>query len=190
MQAELGTEVSHEDIKNYLWKTLKGGQVVPGYVSKETKCFMSKTDTQNDLRYGHGVLRNPDPRFIALQEFCESRPELMSSPTIQLVKKTYEVAPDVLKEHGKASILYTSLFNVISDMDTQLDQEPIPQRRCHVWLCAVPLRIDRIQVLHSHFRCIESFGSSDSTRLGSSTRSSHRETKVYAWFIFSPRITN
>lgn len=37
--------------------------------------------------YGHGVLRNPDPRFIALQEFCESRPELKSSSIIELVNK-------------------------------------------------------------------------------------------------------
>jgi len=38
---------------------------------------------------------------MALQEFCDSRPDLGNSPIIQLVKKTYEVAPDVLKEHGK-----------------------------------------------------------------------------------------
>jgi hypothetical protein len=38
-------------------------------------------------RYGHGVLRNPDPRFMALQEFCDARPELNSSPIIRMVKK-------------------------------------------------------------------------------------------------------
>lgn len=38
-------------------------------------------------RYGHGVLRNPDPRFMALQEFCETRPELLADPIVQLVKK-------------------------------------------------------------------------------------------------------
>jgi citrate synthase len=54
-----------------------------------------------DRRYGHGVLRSPDPRFIALQEFCDKRPDLLASPTIQLVKQTYEVAPGVLTEHGK-----------------------------------------------------------------------------------------
>ena len=54
-----------------------------------------------DHRYGHGVLRSPDPRFIALQEFCDRRPDLLASPTIQLVKQTYEVAPGVLTEHGK-----------------------------------------------------------------------------------------
>ena len=33
------------------------------------------------------MLRNPDPRFIALQEFCDSRAELKSSPIIELVNK-------------------------------------------------------------------------------------------------------
>lgn len=32
MQKEIGNEVTHDQIKEYLWKTLKGGQVVPGYV--------------------------------------------------------------------------------------------------------------------------------------------------------------
>ncbi|KAJ6502617.1 citrate synthase-like protein [Mycena sanguinolenta] len=89
MQAEIGNDVSHEQIKEYLWKTLKGGQVVPGY--------------------GHGVLRNPDPRFIALQEFCDARPELEESPIVRLVKKTYEVAPGVLKEHGKTKNPYPNV---------------------------------------------------------------------------------
>jgi citrate synthase len=52
-------------------------------------------------RYGHGVLRSPDPRFTALLQFCDERPGLLTDPAVQLVKKTYEVAPDVLKEHGK-----------------------------------------------------------------------------------------
>jgi citrate synthase len=85
MQKELGNNITHDKIKEYLWKTLNNGQVVPGY--------------------GHGVLRNPDPRFIALQEFCQTRPELKESPIIQLVNKTFEVAPDVLKEHGKVCVM-------------------------------------------------------------------------------------
>ena len=30
MQKEIGNDITHEKIKEYLWKTLKGGQVVPG----------------------------------------------------------------------------------------------------------------------------------------------------------------
>ncbi|KAI0345418.1 citrate synthase [Trametopsis cervina] len=89
MRKELGDNITHDHIKEFLWKTLKSGQVVPGY--------------------GHGVLRNPDPRFIALQEFCETRPELLADPVIQLVKKTYEVAPAVLKEHGKTKNPYPNV---------------------------------------------------------------------------------
>jgi citrate synthase len=89
MQKELGTDITHDKIKEYLWKTLKSGQVVPGY--------------------GHGVLRNPDPRFIALQEFCDSRPDLKKSPIIELVNKTFQVAPDVLKEHGKTKNPYPNV---------------------------------------------------------------------------------
>jgi citrate synthase len=30
MQKEIGNEITHEKITEYLWKTLKAGQVVPG----------------------------------------------------------------------------------------------------------------------------------------------------------------
>lgn len=33
MLNELGDNITHEDIKEYLWKTLKSGQVVPGLVT-------------------------------------------------------------------------------------------------------------------------------------------------------------
>ncbi|KAG8969653.1 hypothetical protein FRC03_001525 [Tulasnella sp. 419] len=81
MKDAIGENGTHEQIKEYLWKTLNSGQVIPGY--------------------GHGVLRDPDPRFTALQHFCDVRPELKDSAIIQLVKKTSEVAPAVLREHGK-----------------------------------------------------------------------------------------
>jgi len=31
MQKELGNNITTENIKDYLWRTLKSGQVVPGY---------------------------------------------------------------------------------------------------------------------------------------------------------------
>ena len=33
MQKEVGDNISHENIREYLWKTLRSGQVVPGYES-------------------------------------------------------------------------------------------------------------------------------------------------------------
>ncbi|KIP09621.1 hypothetical protein PHLGIDRAFT_126205 [Phlebiopsis gigantea 11061_1 CR5-6] len=89
MRKELGDNLTHDHIKEFLWKTLKSGQVVPGY--------------------GHGVLRKSDPRFTALLQFCDTRPELLADPVIQMVKKTYEVAPAVLKEHGKTKNPYPNV---------------------------------------------------------------------------------
>ncbi|KAG9126662.1 hypothetical protein FRC07_002535 [Ceratobasidium sp. 392] len=89
MQKAVGEDPSHDQIKEHLWKTLKSGQVVPGY--------------------GHGVLRKPDPRFIALQQFSASRAELKDSPIIKLVNKTSEVAPGVLTEHGKAKSVHPNV---------------------------------------------------------------------------------
>jgi citrate synthase len=66
--------------------------------------------------YGHGVLRKPDPRFIALQQFSASRAELKDSPIIKLVNKTSEVAPGVLTEHGKVSVAppYIYAFHLLT----------------------------------------------------------------------------
>ncbi|KLO07851.1 citrate synthase [Schizopora paradoxa] len=89
MAEEVGQDITHDRIREYLWKTLRSGQVVPGY--------------------GHGVLRSPDPRFLALQEFADARPELKNSQIIQMVKKTSEVAPEVLKEHGKTKNPYPNV---------------------------------------------------------------------------------
>jgi citrate synthase len=84
MQSHIGTSYADSDVRDYLWSTLKSGQVVPGY--------------------GHGVLRKPDPRFETLMAFASSRPEVFKDPLFQLVKKNSEIAPGVLKEHGKVII--------------------------------------------------------------------------------------
>merc|ERR1712093_536961 len=65
----------------FIWKTLNSGQVIPGY--------------------GHAVLRKPDPRFIALQQFGVRRKEVAEDPIFKYVDQLYKVAPGVLTEHGK-----------------------------------------------------------------------------------------
>jgi citrate synthase len=85
MQSEIGNDFTDADVTDYLWKTLKSGQVVPGY--------------------GHAVLRKPDPRFEALMGFASARPEIARNPLFQLVKKNSEIAPKVLMEHGKVCCL-------------------------------------------------------------------------------------
>ncbi|RDW92373.1 citrate synthase-1 [Coleophoma crateriformis] len=89
MQEHVGTSFSDKDVSEYLWSTLKSGRVVPGY--------------------GHAVLRKPDPRFEALMDYASSRPEIAKDPVFQLVKKNSEIAPEVLKEHGKTKNPYPNV---------------------------------------------------------------------------------
>ncbi|KAI9329375.1 citrate synthase-like protein [Zopfochytrium polystomum] len=79
MQADVGANPTDADIKDYIWKTLKSGQVVPGY--------------------GHAVLRKTDPRYACQREFALKH--LPDYPMFKLVSQLYNIAPGVLTEHGK-----------------------------------------------------------------------------------------
>ncbi|GAA6006817.1 hypothetical protein JCM11491_003192 [Sporobolomyces phaffii] len=81
MQKELGDSATNEQLVEFIWSTLKKGQVIPGY--------------------GHAVLRKPDPRFMALQQFGTARKETAEDPVFKYVDQLYKVAPGVLTEHGK-----------------------------------------------------------------------------------------
>ncbi len=69
-----------DQIRDYAWKTLNSGKVIPGY--------------------GHAVLRVTDPRYTAFLAFGKKHME--NDPVYQTVARVYEVVPEVLKEHGKA----------------------------------------------------------------------------------------
>jgi len=73
-------EPTEEVIRKALWDTLNSGQVIPGY--------------------GHAVLRKTDPRYTSQREFCLKH--LPDYPLFKVISMIYQVAPDVLKEHGKA----------------------------------------------------------------------------------------
>ena len=76
----LGTSnPSKEQIADYVNTTLAAGLVIPGY--------------------GHAVLRQPDPRFVAQKKFAEEY--ISDSDVINVVWKVYEVVPDILKSLGK-----------------------------------------------------------------------------------------
>ncbi|OJW83965.1 MAG: citrate (Si)-synthase, eukaryotic [Bacteroidetes bacterium 46-16] len=80
LQKEIGSECpTKEQIAEYIKKTLAEGKVVPGY--------------------GHAVLRQTDPRFVAQMEFAKKHcPE---DPVVQTVWNVYEVAPAILDATGK-----------------------------------------------------------------------------------------
>lgn len=135
MQSQIGNSFTDKDVKDYIWSTLKSGQVVPGY--------------------GHGVLRKPDPRFEALMDFAATRPEITSDPVYQLVKKNAEIAPGVLTEHGKVNLpsLSPILFCTLTNLHLSItDRKPQPQRRRRLRNALPPLRLPPTTLLHRHLR--------------------------------------
>ncbi|KAF8124227.1 citrate synthase-like protein [Boletus edulis] len=80
MQEKIGENASDVAVKEYVWSTLKGGQVVPGY--------------------GHAVLRKTDPRYVAQREFALKH--LPHDPLFRLVGQVYNIVPNILLEAGKA----------------------------------------------------------------------------------------
>jgi citrate synthase len=77
---KIGTNAPTKDqLRTYINETLASGQVVPGY--------------------GHAVLRQPDPRFIAQKEFAQAN--IKDDPTVQIVWDLFELVPEILGELGK-----------------------------------------------------------------------------------------
>lgn len=79
LRQELGDSPTDEQLRQYIWKTLNGGQVVPGY--------------------GHAVLRKTDPRYICQRQFALRH--LPNDPLFKLTSQLYAIVPAVLAEQGK-----------------------------------------------------------------------------------------
>ena len=71
---------TEEEMKQFVWDTLKSGQVIPGF--------------------GHAVLRKTDPRYQTQREFCLKH--LPDDPLFKYVDLLYKVVPPILVEQGKA----------------------------------------------------------------------------------------
>ncbi|MCD6282517.1 citrate (Si)-synthase [bacterium] len=71
---------TEKELTDMCWELLNAGQVVPGY--------------------GHAVLRVVDPRFTAFNEF--GKKHCADDVMFKTVDLLFQVAPKVLKEHGKA----------------------------------------------------------------------------------------
>lgn len=75
-----GVDPTEEQMKQFVWDTLKSGQVVPGF--------------------GHAVLRKTDPRYEAQRQFCLKH--LPDDRIFRYVSMLYKVVPPILQEQGKA----------------------------------------------------------------------------------------
>ncbi|MFC2157564.1 citrate (Si)-synthase, eukaryotic [Acidobacteriota bacterium] len=80
VKEKLGGTPTKDELVKFLWDTLNSGQVIPGY--------------------GHAVLRKTDPRYMAQREFALKH--LPDDEIFKVVSGIYEVAPDILREQGKA----------------------------------------------------------------------------------------
>ncbi|MFM2395194.1 MAG: hypothetical protein RLZZ546_3177 [Bacteroidota bacterium] len=77
---KIGTQnPTKEQIIAYVNETISSGQVIPGY--------------------GHAVLRQPDPRFMAQKSFAETY--CKDDPTVNIVWNLFEIVPKILGDLGK-----------------------------------------------------------------------------------------
>lgn len=80
MLDQLGTQTpSKEQIQQYVQETLDARKVIPGY--------------------GHAVLREPDPRFVAQRKFAEAY--IKDSDLINTVWNIFDTVPPMLQALGK-----------------------------------------------------------------------------------------
>ncbi len=84
---QYGHVPNETELREFAWKTLNAGQVIPGY--------------------GHAVLRKTDPRFTAQLNFGKAHfPE---DPVFKLAALVYDVVPEVLREQGKAKNIWPNV---------------------------------------------------------------------------------
>lgn len=80
MVEKLGTtKPTNEQVSQYIHDTLNSGQVIPGY--------------------GHAVLRQPDPRFVAQKVFAQDY--IKDSDYVNIVWQLFDIVPDILQGLGK-----------------------------------------------------------------------------------------
>jgi len=102
LQARYGELPTHEDLRQFTLETLDQGMVIPGY--------------------GHGVLRRTDTRFTAQYRFAENY--LSDDPLFQLVKRVYEVIPQVLGGLGKIKNPYPNVDAISGTLQHHYGIEP------------------------------------------------------------------
>jgi len=81
IREQIGDNATEEQLSDFIWTTLKSGQVVPGF--------------------GHAVLRKTDPRYTCQREFALKH--LPNDPLFKLVSNVYKVVPGILGELGKVA---------------------------------------------------------------------------------------
>ena len=116
MRAQIGENASDEQVSEYVWSTLKGGQVVPGYGHAVLRKTVSgRKPALSPLVFWAATLLiflftadsnefaltpSQDPRYMAQREFALKH--LPEDPLFKLVGQIYKLVPDILLKAGKA----------------------------------------------------------------------------------------
>ena len=102
LQSHYGDLPTRAELREFTLETLAQGMVIPGY--------------------GHGVLRRTDTRFTAQYRFAEAY--LPNDPLFKLVKRVYEVIPEVLGEFGKIKNPYPNVDAISGTLQHHYGIEP------------------------------------------------------------------
>ena len=102
LQALYGNQPTPAELREFALETLNQGMVIPGY--------------------GHGVLRRTDTRFTAQYRFAQAY--LPDDPLFMLVKRVYEVIPEVLGELGKVKNPYPNVDAISGTLQHHYGIEP------------------------------------------------------------------
>jgi citrate synthase len=99
MRAQIGEGASDDKVAEYVWSTLKSGQVavLRKTVSRLEASICSSNPSQ-------------DPRYTAQREFALKH--LPEDPLFKLVGQIYKIVPDILLEAGKAKSTSSSFSSV------------------------------------------------------------------------------
>jgi citrate synthase len=81
VREQIGDNPTDEQLEKFAWDTLNAGKVIPGY--------------------GHGVLRNTDPRYTHQALFAKNH--IKNDPLVNLTAQMLKIVPGVLKKQGKVA---------------------------------------------------------------------------------------
>lgn len=170
LRKEVGDSVTKEQLKEFILKTLKSGQVVPGY--------------------GHAVLRKTDPRYTCQREFALKH--LPNDPLFKLVSQVFEVVPPVLNDLGKvknpwpnvdahSGVLlqvreYTQIYNIMHAYNIILSHVIY---KFFIYYYFIVLWLKRNELLYSIVWSIPCSWSISFFGLGPWSWSSHRTPQVF-----------
>ena len=134
MQATVGENVSDQEVKAYIWSTLKAGRVIPGY--------------------GHAVLRKTDPRYTAQREFALKH--LPDDKLFKLVGQIYKLTPDILLEVCTPSQLVG--FDRLFVIQAGKAKNPWPNVDAHSGVLLTYYGLDQMQFYTVLFGVSRAFG--------------------------------